>query len=288
MVISIFDRKKDLSKKVIHDFGNEWASYNYLSDKSEAELDEQFEAYCKPLDLSKFNNKTSAAADFGAGSGRWCARMSKYFSKIYAIEPSNGANIILEKKFANDQKIEILKETVESNSLSFESLDLAFSLGVLHHIPNTSLAIKQISEKIKPGGYFLCYLYYKLDDKPQFYKLIFLLVNILRFGISKLPFVLKKYICNILAILIYYPLARTSKLLKKLGVNISNIPLHHYADLSFEMMANDALDRFGTKLEQRFNKKEIIQMLSEANFDLETLTFSDSEPYWTFCIKKYS
>ena len=287
-MISIFDRKKDLSKKVIHDFGNEWARYNYLSDKSEAELDEQFEAYCKPLDLSKFNNKTSVAADFGAGSGRWCARMSKYFSKIYAIEPSNGANIILEKKFANDKKIEILKETVESNSLSFESLDLAFSLGVLHHIPDTSLAIKQISEKIKPGGYFLCYLYYKLDDKPQFYKLIFLLVNILRFGISKLPFVLKKYICNILAILIYYPLARTSKLLKKLGVNISNIPLHHYADLSFEMMANDALDRFGTKLEQRFNKKEIIQMLSEANFDLETLTFSDSEPYWTFCIKKYS
>ena len=285
-MISIIDRKKDLSKKVIHDFGQEWARYNYLSDKSEVELNEQFEAYCKPLDLSKFNDKTAIAADFGAGSGRWSARMSKYFSKIYAIEPSDGANKVLQKRFAYDPKIEILKETVESNSLPLESLDLAFSLGVLHHIPDTSLAIKQISEKIKPGGYFLCYLYYKLDDKPQFYRFIFSLVNILRYGISKLPFVLKKYLCNFLAIMIYYPLAKTSKYLIKIGVSVSNIPLHHYADMSFEMMANDALDRFGTKLEQRFNKEEIIQMLREANFNLDTLKFSENEPFWTFAVIK--
>lgn len=253
---------------------------------SKAELDSQFKAYLKPLDLNIFDKTTAIAADFGAGSGRWCARMSKYFSKIYAIEPSDGANKVLQKRFANDPNIEILKETVESNSLPLESLDLAFSLGVLHHIPDTSLAIKQISERIKPGGYFLCYLYYKLDDKPQFYRFIFNLVNILRFGISKMPFVLKKYICNFLAIMIYYPLAKTSKYLIKIGVSVSNIPLHHYADMSFEMMANDALDRFGTKLEQRFNKEEIIQMLREANFNLDTLKFSDNEPFWTFAVIK--
>ena len=37
------------------------------------------------------------------------------------------------------------------------------------------------------------------------------------------------------------------------------------------MLANDALDRFGTSLEQRFNKKEIITMLENANFDLTSL-----------------
>jgi hypothetical protein len=56
--------------------------------------------------------------------------------------------------------------------------------------------------------------------------------------------------------------------------------------MPFVMLANDALDRFGTSLEQRFNKKEIITMLENANFDLTTLLFSDKEPFWTFTVKK--
>ena len=52
------------------------------------------------------------------------------------------------------------------------------------------------------------------------------------------------------------------------------------------MLANDALDRFGTSLEQRFSKAEIIEMLRAADFDLTTLRFSELEPFWTFSIKK--
>ena len=52
------------------------------------------------------------------------------------------------------------------------------------------------------------------------------------------------------------------------------------------MLANDALDRFGTSLEQRFSKAEIAQMLHEAYFDLTTLKFSEVEPFWTFAVQK--
>jgi len=54
------------------------------------------------------------------------------------------------------------------------------------------------------------------------------------------------------------------------------------------MLSNDALDRFGTRLEQRFNKEEIADMLSRAGFDLSTLRFSDVEPFWTFSVRKLS
>jgi len=52
------------------------------------------------------------------------------------------------------------------------------------------------------------------------------------------------------------------------------------------MLQNDALDRFGTRLEQRFSKEEITEMLGNAGFDLSTLRFSDVEPFWTFSVKK--
>jgi hypothetical protein len=57
--------------------------------------------------------------------------------------------------------------------------------------------------------------------------------------------------------------------------------------MPFVMLQNDALDRFGTRLEQRFSKKEIVVLLENAGFDLSTLKFSDVEPFWTFAIKKF-
>ena len=51
-------------------------------------------------------------------------------------------------------------------------------------------------------------------------------------------------------------------------------------------MKNDALDRFGTKLEKRFNKEEILQLLLDSGFDHNTVKFSESEPFWTFTARK--
>jgi SAM-dependent methyltransferase len=226
------------------------------------------------------------AADFGAGSGRWASRLLPYFSLVYALEPSNGATKVLKKKFSKESRMKIIQETVGVNSIPAESLDLGMSLGVLHHIPDTGLAIKSVASKIKSGGVFLCYLYYKLENKPLYYRGLFWSSNSLRWIISRLPYSMRRLVAQAIAALVYLPLARTAKLLNQTGKNVSNFPLHHYANMPFVMLQNDALDRFGTRLEQRFSKNEITEMLGKAGFDLSTLKFSDVEPFWTFSVKK--
>ena len=280
------DKDENLDQGVIDGFGHEWSAFDYAKTETAEALDAQFVAYCAPIDLTAFNPATSIAADFGAGSGRWSSRLAPFFSLIYALEPSDGASAVLKKKFTNNPKITVLQETVGVNSIPTKSLDLAMSLGVLHHIPDTGLAIKDVSRSIKPGGFFFCYLYYDLENKPMYYKMIFQGVNLVRRVISSLPQPLRRLSATIIAALIYWPLARLSKLLKRIGRDTSNLPLHHYADMPFVMLANDALDRFGTSLEQRFSKTEITEMLRAADFDLSTLKFSDAEPFWTFAVQK--
>jgi len=246
---------KNLDQKVIDDFGQEWVAFDFSENESSVALDSQFLAYCAPIDLKQFNVKSSVAADFGAGSGRWAARLLPYFSLIYVLEPSDGANRVLKSKFKDETRIIILQETVGVNSIPNESLDLAMSLGVLHHIPDTELAIKDVASKIKSGGIFLCYLYYKLENKPLHYRGLFWVSNSLRWVISRLPYSIRRLIAQIIAGIIYLPLARTSKIIGSRGKDVSNFPLHHYADMPFVMLQNDALDRFGTRLEQRFSKR---------------------------------
>jgi SAM-dependent methyltransferase len=284
--MSQHEKDQNLDQEVIDSFGHEWAAFDYAESETDGALDSQFLAYCTPIDLSQFNPKSSVAADFGAGSGRWTSQLLPYFSLVYVIEPSEGANKVLKKKFSNKAQIEILQETVGVNLIPSGSLDLAMSLGVLHHIPDTGLAIKDIAGKIKNGGVLLCYLYYKLENKPLYYRGLFWTSNSLRWVISRLPYAIRRLIARVIAALIYLPLARTAKLLSSTGKNVSNFPLHHYANMPFVMLQNDALDRFGTRLEQRFSKKEITDMLRNAGFDLSTLKFSDVEPFWTFSVKK--
>jgi SAM-dependent methyltransferase len=285
--MSQHEKDQNLDQQVIDSFGHEWAAFDYAESETDEALDSQFLAYCTPIDLTQFNSKSSVAADFGAGSGRWASRLLPYFSLVYALEPSDGATKVLKKKFSKESRMKILQETVGANSIPSGSLDLGVSLGVLHHIPDTGLAIKDVASKIKGGGIFLCYLYYKLENKPLYYRGLFWASNSLRWVISRLPYAMRRLVAQIIAGAVYLPLARTSKLLGNKGKDVSNFPLHHYADMPFVMLQNDALDRFGTRLEQRFSKKEIVVLLENAGFDLSTLKFSDVEPFWTFAIKKF-
>ena len=56
------------------------------------------------------------------------------------------------------------------------------------------------------------------------------------------------------------------------------IPLSYYRNKSFNVVRNDALDRFGTPLEQRFSKVQITSMMEKAG--LSDIHFSKNQPYW--------
>jgi len=43
-------------------------------------------------------------------------------------------------------------------------------------------------------------------------------------------------------------------------------------------MRNDALDRFGTRLEKRYSRKDVLLLLEGAG--LENVVFADGPPWW--------
>ena len=153
-------------------------------------------------------------------------------------------------------------------------------VGVSQHIPDTQKGMIDCVKKVKIGGYFYAYLYYNFENRGYLFKLIFLIVNSIRKLTSKLPMTFKKFICDIIAVLIYMPVVLFGRFLKLIGLKTiaEKLPLSHYQKQTFFWIRTDALDRFGTTLEQRFSKKDIVDMMTNAG--LAEIKFSSLMPYW--------
>ena len=131
---------------------------------------------------------------------------------------------------------------------------------------------------LKSGAPFLLYLYYALDNRSIASKFAWRCSDLLRRIIYRLPPSSKHFVTDILAALVYYPLARGSLLFERLGLDVDGVPLSYYRHHSFYTMRTDSRDRFGTPLERRFTRKEIQSMMEDAG--LIDIRFSDTPPYW--------
>ncbi|MDB5208762.1 MAG: putative methyltransferase [Flavisolibacter sp.] len=265
----------NIDKTTVASFGEEWLKFNKFS---ATEIEKIGNDYFDILHPS-LKNKNTQVLDMGCGSGRWAYYLAPMVGFIECVDPSE-AVFAAATVLKNHENTRIIKADVDNLPFADNSFDLVYSLGVLHHIPDTYKAMEQCVRKVKPGGYFLVYLYYNLDNRGIIFKSIFQLSNFIRGGISKMPSKVKKAICEVIAFAVYLPLAKGAKLVSKLGAkNLSKkIPLSYYGDKSFYIMKNDALDRFGTPLEQRFSKNKIEEMMRGSG--LKNIVFSEKEPYW--------
>jgi 2-polyprenyl-3-methyl-5-hydroxy-6-metoxy-1,4-benzoquinol methylase len=59
-------------------------------------------------------------------------------------------------------------------------MDFGYSLGVLHHVPDTNQGIRDCVSMLKPGAPFLLYLYYALDNRSLAYRFLWKTSDILR------------------------------------------------------------------------------------------------------------
>jgi SAM-dependent methyltransferase len=167
---------------------------------------------------------------------------------------------------------------VDSMPIPDGTLDFGYSLGVLHHIPDTGSALRACVRTLKPGAPFLLYLYYGFDNRPAWFRAIWRGSDRVRAVISRSPAAVKHAICDVLALTVYWPLARAARAAARLGAPVGHIPLSAYRDRSFYVMRTDALDRFGTRLEKRFTRPEIARLMTDAG--LSGIRFREDAPFW--------
>lgn len=276
------NNKKNLDQKVIEDFGNEWVQFDQSTLKTE-ELKEIFDQYFHIFPLEEIN-KSHIGFDFGCGSGRWAKFIAEKVKKLNCIDPSENSIKVAKQNLSNFDNIEYYNSGISNTDIQNNSQDFGYCLGVLHHTHEIIEGINFCQNILKKNAPFLIYLYYNFENRGRLFKFFWSVSNLLRSIICILPFKIKRLITDFLAIFVYFPLARLAYLLNIFGIETDKFPLSFYKNKSFYTMRTDSLDRFGTKLEKRFSKKEIYEMLSASGF--KDIKFSEKVPYWVANCRK--
>ena len=153
------------NQKLVSRFGYEWHKYNDILPIYE----EQFLRWSSLISKEEWQDKE--VLDVGCGMGRnsyWpLTYKAKHVTAIDLDDRSIASSRHTLKNFSNCtiQKMSAYEITYENQ------FDITFSIGVIHHLDNYKLALKNMYQATKPGGKMLIWVYGK-ENMNGFVKLL--------------------------------------------------------------------------------------------------------------------
>lgn len=204
-------------QRCIRDFGEQWTAFpdnrGYYGSK------ELLEDICRPL-LETEEVRGCRVAEVGAGTGRIVNMLlDAGAAHVLAVEPSE-AMIALKRNVRERAAQVTTLQTTGDQIPPNEELDLAFSIGVLHHIPEPEPVVRAMYKALRPGGRILIWLYGHEGNRLLLFfllplraltqrlphRLLNLLVSLIDLPLRsymalcrRFPLPLRGYLCNVLS-----------------------------------------------------------------------------------------
>src|SRR5688572_14224379 len=141
------------ARRTARAFGWEWQTFSEL----ESYYERQFLDWIRPVEPSSFRDRIVLEAGCGKGRhttlvGRWGARV------VIGIDLSDAVDVA----FANTRRqpnVLIVQGDLRRLPLRPGACDLAFSVGVLHHLPVPEEGFRSMARAVRPGGVLAVWVY---------------------------------------------------------------------------------------------------------------------------------
>jgi SAM-dependent methyltransferase len=119
------------------------------------EYERQFLDWIHPLDQSAFPGRL--VLDAGCGKGRHAALAARYGAEVVAVDVGGAADVAY-RNLGQNASIHVV--SADLNDLPFDRcFDLAYCIGVLHHLEDPARGFGAIASRVKPGGKTAVWVY---------------------------------------------------------------------------------------------------------------------------------
>lgn len=267
------DTPPDFAEDIQFTFSDEWQRFPEI-------LPEHYDEFIRYFDLVDIAGlRNSRVCDLGCGIGRWSYFLKDKCRELVLIDFSESIFVARNNLRSANSAIFFMGD-LKRIPFRDSFADFLFCLGVLHHLPTNALDDVRKLKKYSPV--LLVYLYYALDNRPFAYRILLSPVTAARMLVSKFRNRLfRKLFVDLITFLLYYPLIGAGKISNLIGLG-HFIPLYEgYNGKAAKRIKQDVYDRFFTRIEQRFTKKEIFGLKDTFG----SVFVSESIPYWHFLCK---
>lgn len=238
---------------------------------------EQFEDWFSPVEKANVEGKN--VLELGCGNGSLLTHFPKWQPE-YIEGVDLGASVKSCERNMQSTGFQNYKIT-QSDLTTYESdgFDLAYSIGVLHHLKEPFEGFKSVVKNTKPGGKFHCWVYAEEGNAVVIY-----LVEPIRKIASKLPWWMTKYFVATPLVVPYYIYA---KIISK-SEAFKNLPLYEYSKWiskrEFAFFRHVAFDQLVTPQTAYISKEMIekwLKALPEIDKDSTYIIFRNGNS-WKF------
>jgi len=255
-------------------FGEEWQEFSEIMPEHEKEFSQYFDL----INLSDLKNKR--ICDLGCGIGRWDYFLKDQCKELVLVDFSE-AVFVARHNLKDAENILYFMGDLRRLPFRYDFVDFLFCIGVLHHLPCS--ALEEVRSLRKYTSQILIYLYYALDNRPFYFRVLFMFATRLRLQTAS---VRNSHFRNLFSwagvLFIYYPFIILGSILRPLGKS-QLVPLYEaYHGKTLERIRQDVYDRFFTRIEQRFTKKEIMTLKDT----FSNVIVSNQLPYWHFLLQR--
>jgi len=243
-------------------FGYEWTHFNDWRDSGST----NFTDYFAGLDLGSLRD--AVVLDAGCGMGRHARQIAPYAGQVIAIDFSAAIEQAA-RNTADCPNVSCVQADLLGLPIAGNTVDFAYSLGVLHHLEKTEAALAGLVGKLKPGGRLRVYLYWK---KHGWSGQLLRAVTAARRVTTRVPFPVLRAACWLLSLCLWVGVVLPYRVLSSLGITRhERWPLFVYTKYPFTVLYNDQFDRFSAPIEKRYDQDEVVTMLRRAGLEHVTV-----------------
>jgi SAM-dependent methyltransferase len=144
-----------MNERTIEEFGEQWSRFEDLGGYFGSV--EVLKDLCGPV-LSLDEIEGRRVVEIGSGNGRIVNMLlDAGAAQVTAVEPSAGIETL--KRNTRDRADRVRYLQAPGEQLPEVDAELAFSIGVLHHIEDPQPVVRRVFEVLPPGGRFLVWVY---------------------------------------------------------------------------------------------------------------------------------
>jgi len=223
--------------------------------------------------------KDKAILDIGCGSGRFTKQAGLSGANI-VVATDVGESVQLAYQLTKGLDNVCIVQADIYNMPVKQFADLAFSIGVLHHLPNPQKGFKVLKSTVKPGGEMLIWVYNRRNNFRAVY-----IFETLRKATRHIPKPILYQLCYLPAIGVHSLNFVTNKLKKAGAEKIAmKIPFSYYSNFPFNMKHNDSFDVFATPKSNYYYVEEVEEWYK--NSDLKEVDSYEHPEAGITCIGK--